>query len=168
MSPLGLVFLAVASVGWGLNFPIMKHLLTEWPPLSSRGLCGIVGAAALALIALARRERLGVPRAMWLRLLLVSMLTIGGWVAFMGLALLWLSASEAAVLGISIPVWVAFLAWPILGERLSLLRARLADGRARRHRRADRRQRLRGQHREAAGHIVRAGGRGVRRRSAPC
>ena len=50
---------------------------------------------------------------MWLRLLLVSMLTIGGWVAFMGLALLWLNASEAAVLGISIPVWVAFLAWPI-------------------------------------------------------
>ena len=27
------------------------------------------------------------------------------------------------MLGISIPVWVAFLAWPILGERLSLLRA---------------------------------------------
>lgn len=123
ISPLGFVFLTVASLGWGLNFPIMKHLLTEWPPLSSRGLCGIVGAAALALIALARRERLGVPPRMWLRLLLVSILTIGGWVAFMGLALLWLSASEAAVLGISIPVWVAFLAWPILGERLSLLRA---------------------------------------------
>jgi probable blue pigment (indigoidine) exporter len=123
ISPLGLVFLVIASVGWGLNFPIMKHLLTEWPPLSSRGLCGIAGAAALALIALARRERLGVPPRMWLRLLLVSVLTIGGWVAFMGLALLWLSASEAAVLGISIPVWVAFLAWPILGERLSLLRA---------------------------------------------
>jgi probable blue pigment (indigoidine) exporter len=45
-SPLGLVLLAVTSVGWGLNFPIMKHLLTEWPPLSSRGLCGIAGAAA--------------------------------------------------------------------------------------------------------------------------
>ena len=123
LSPLGLVLLAIASVGWGLNFPIMKHLLTEWPPLSSRGLSGIVGAAALALFALARRQTLRVPRRMWLRLLLVSMLTIGGWVAFMGLALLWLSASEAAVLGISIPVWVAFLARPILGERLSPLRA---------------------------------------------
>jgi len=123
ISPLGLVFLAVASVGWGLNFPIMKHLLTEWPPLSSRGLSGLVGAAALAMIALVRQQQLGVPRPMWLRLLLVSTLSIGGWVAFMGLALLWLSASEAAVLGISIPVWVAFLAWPILGERLSLLRA---------------------------------------------
>ena len=122
MSPLGLVVLVIASVGWGLNFPIMKHLLTEWPPLSSRGLCGIVGAAALALIALARQQTLRVPQGMWLRLLLVSTLSLGGWVAFMGLALLWLSASEAAVLGISIPVWVAFLAWPILGERLSLPR----------------------------------------------
>ena len=123
ISPLGLVFLAVTSVGWGLNFPIMKNLLSEWPPLSSRGLCGIIGAAALALIAVARRQSLSVPRPMWSRLLLVSLLTIGGWVAFMGLALLWLNASEAAVLGISIPVWVALLAWPILGERLSPVRA---------------------------------------------
>src|SRR4051812_22478258 len=123
ISPLGLVFLTVASVGWGLNFPIMKHLLTEWPPLSSRGLCGIVGAAALALLAASRGQTLRVPTQMWSRLLLVSLLTIGGWVAFMGLALLWLNASEAAVLGITVPVWVALLAWPILGERLSPLRA---------------------------------------------
>jgi drug/metabolite transporter (DMT)-like permease len=123
ISPLGLIFLGVASVGWGLNFPIMKHLLTEWPPLSSRGLCGIVGAVALAVIALARQQPLRVPPRMWLRLTLVSLLSIGGWTAFMGLALLWLKASEAAVLGISIPVWVAFLAWPILGERLSPVRA---------------------------------------------
>jgi len=123
MPPLGLGFLAVASVGRGLNFPIMKHLLTEWPPLSSRGLCGIVGAAALASIACAKQQQLSVPRRMWLRLLLVSTLQIGGWIAFMGLAFLWLSASEAAVLGISIPVWVAFVAWPVLGERLSPLRA---------------------------------------------
>jgi drug/metabolite transporter (DMT)-like permease len=40
-----------------------------------------------------------------------------------GLALLWLDAREAAVLAISIPVWVSLLAWPVLGERLSLVRA---------------------------------------------
>src|SRR3979490_3528880 len=92
ISPLGLIFLAVASVGWGLNFPIMKHLLTEWPPLSSRGLCGIVGAAALALVAFARRQQLSVPRHLWLRLLLVSTLQIGSWTGFMGLWLLLLHA----------------------------------------------------------------------------
>ncbi|HAR29108.1 MAG TPA: EamA family transporter [Bradyrhizobium sp.] len=123
LSPLGLAFLVVASTGWGLNFPIMKFLLTEWPPLSSRGLCGVVGAAGLALVAVARGQRLCVPDGMWLRLALVSTLSIGGRVASMGLALIWLRASEAAVLGISIPVWVALVAWPVLGERVSLPRA---------------------------------------------
>ena len=123
ISPLGFVLLVIASVGWGLNFPIMKHLLTEWPPLSSRGLCGILGAVALAMIAVLRQQSLRVPDKMRLHLVLVSTLTIGGWVAFMGIALLWLNASEAAVLGISMPVWVALLARPILGERLSLVRA---------------------------------------------
>ena len=41
----------------------------------------------------------------------------------MGLAILWLDAREAAMLAISIPVWVSLLAWPVLGERLSLVRA---------------------------------------------
>ncbi|MCA6101845.1 DMT family transporter [Bradyrhizobium australafricanum] len=123
LSPLGLAFLVVASIGWGLNFPIMKFLLTEWPPLSSRGLCGVVGAVALGLVALVWGQTLRVPDGMWLRLALVSTLSIGGWVASMGLALIWLRASEAAVLGISIPVWVALVAWPVLGERVSLPRA---------------------------------------------
>jgi probable blue pigment (indigoidine) exporter len=123
LSPLGLAFLVVASTGWGLNFPIMKFLLTEWPPLSSRGLCGVVGAIALALVAVARGQPVRVPDGMRLRLALVSTLSIGGWVASMGLALIWLRASEAAVLGISIPVWVALVAWPVLGERVSLPRA---------------------------------------------
>jgi probable blue pigment (indigoidine) exporter len=123
ISPLGLVFLAVTSLGWGLNFPIMKYLLSEWPPLSARGLSGIVGAAALALIAALQRQRLAVPRELWFRLVTVSLLTITSWVAFMGLALVWLDAREAAVLAISVPVWVALLAWPVLGERMSAARA---------------------------------------------
>lgn len=123
ISPLGLTFLAVTSIGWGLNFPIMKYILSEWPPLSARGLSGIVGAAALALVALLQRQRLAVPSGMRLRLVLVSLLTISSWVAFMGLALVWLDAREAAVLAISVPVWVALLAWPVLGERLTALRA---------------------------------------------
>src|SRR5674476_1404557 len=52
ISPLGFLFLGITSVGWGLNFPIMKNLLTEWPPLSSRGLCGAGDAAQPA-----RRQR---------------------------------------------------------------------------------------------------------------
>ena len=111
----GVAFLVAASIGWGINFPIMKNLLTEWPPLSSRGLAGVAGALALAAFALYRKQSLGVPRAMWLRLLLVSLLTMAAWTAFMGLALVWLSGSEAAVMSTSLPVWAAFLAVALVG-----------------------------------------------------
>jgi drug/metabolite transporter (DMT)-like permease len=40
----------------------------------------------------------------------------------MGLALLWLPASEAALIAYTMPVWASLLAWPILGERPTLLR----------------------------------------------
>lgn len=119
---IGVAFLIATSIGWGINFPIMKNLLTEWPPLSARGLSAGAGALALAVFAIQRGQKLSVPRHLWLRLLLVSLLTITSWVAFMGLALLWLSASEAAILSMSVPVWAAIFAWPILGERFSVLR----------------------------------------------
>lgn len=122
LSSVGIVLLVATATGWGINFPIMKHLLTEWPPLSSRGLTAAAGALALALAAVASRQRLRVPRHLWLRLLLVSVLTITSWVACMGLALLWLNAGEAAILSMSLPLWASLLAWPILGERLTLRR----------------------------------------------
>ena len=40
----------------------------------------------------------------------------------MGLALLWLPASEAALIAYTLPIWASLLAWPVLGERPNLLR----------------------------------------------
>ncbi len=118
----GYLLLLVTSLGWGLNWPVTKRLLAELPPLSLRGLSGIVGAALLALLALALRQSLRVPRAQWPRLVLLSVLNVTSWMALMGLALVYLPASEAAVMAYTMPVWAAALAWPILGERISLLR----------------------------------------------
>lgn len=123
MTPAGLIFLGITSLSWGLNFPVMKIILTEWPPLAARGISGVVGAVGLALVALALGQNLRVPRHLWLRLIGISILTVSGWAALMGLALVWLPASEAAVIAISITVWVALMAWPVLGERISPVRA---------------------------------------------
>ncbi len=59
---------------------------------------------------------------MWPRLVLAALLNVGGWMVLMGLALLWLPASEAALIAYTMPVWASLLAWPILGERPKLLR----------------------------------------------
>lgn len=118
----GLVLLATASIAWGLNWPVSKALLAQWPPLSARGSTGIVGALLLAGIAVWRGESLRVPRSQWLRLCILAALNVFGWMAFVGLSLLWLPAGEAAVIAFTMPVWAAGLAWLILGERLSVQR----------------------------------------------
>ena len=122
IAPVGLLFLAITSVGWGLNWPVMKLLLTELPPLSVRGGSGLAGALLLAGFAMWRGESLRVPSSQWGRLVLLAMLNVFGWMALMGLALLWLPAGEAAVIAYTMPIWATVLAWLVLGERMSARR----------------------------------------------
>src|SRR5262249_54764285 len=65
---------------------------------------------------------LKVPADQWPRLIISAILNVALWVAVMSYALLWLPASEAVVIAYTMPVWTALLAWPLLGERLTLLR----------------------------------------------
>jgi drug/metabolite transporter (DMT)-like permease len=122
ITPAGLMFLAITSVGWGFNWPVTKYLLSELPPLTMRGSTGVVGAALLAGLALLSGQSLRVPSGMWFRVVLAAALNVGCWMTLMGLALLWLPASEAALIAYTMPVWASMLAWPILGERPNLLR----------------------------------------------
>jgi drug/metabolite transporter (DMT)-like permease len=116
------MFLAITSVGWGFNWPVTKYLLNELPPLTMRGTTGVIGASLLALLAVVSGQSLRVPRELWPRLVLAAFLNVACWMALMGLALLWLPASEAALIAYTMPVWASILAWPILGERPNLLR----------------------------------------------
>src|SRR6202795_2035130 len=97
IAPAGLMFLAITSVGWGFNWPVTKYLLSELPPLTLRGATGVVGAALLALLAVMRGQSLRVPREIWPRLILAGTLNVAAWMVLMGLGLLWLPASEAAL-----------------------------------------------------------------------
>jgi drug/metabolite transporter (DMT)-like permease len=116
------MFLAITSVGWGFNWPVTKYLLGELPPLTLRGGTGVIGALLLAALAIVRGESLKIDRALWPRLMLAALLNVTGWMVLMGLALLWLPASETALIAYTMPVWAAILAWPVLGERPTLLR----------------------------------------------
>ena len=123
LAPAGLMFLAITSVGWGFNWPVTKFLLGELPPLTLRGITGVIGAALLAALALARGQNLKVDRKLWPRLMLAALLNVTGWMVLMGLALLWLPASETALIAYTMPVWASLLAWPVLGERPTWLRS---------------------------------------------
>ena len=122
IAPAGLMFLAITSVGWGFNWPVTKYLIGEIPPLTLRGVTGVVGALLLAAFAILRGQSLKVAEGQWPRLIMAAILNVTGWMVLMGLALLWLPASEAALIAYTMPVWAALLAWPVLGEQPTVLR----------------------------------------------
>ena len=59
---IGSLCLGVTAFGWALNWPLMKLLLQQWPPLFARGLAGVAAALILIGIAKARGQPLEVPR----------------------------------------------------------------------------------------------------------
>ena len=59
---IGFLCLGVTAFGWALNWPLMKLLLQQWPPLFARGLAGVAAALILFGIAKARGQPLEVPR----------------------------------------------------------------------------------------------------------
>jgi drug/metabolite transporter (DMT)-like permease len=109
--------LAVTALGWGINWPVMKVLLREWPPLSARGLAGTAAALGLALLAQLRGERLIAPRAKFGRLLIAAATNVTAWMGLGTMCMVWLSVTEGALLVYTMPIWATLFAWPILGER---------------------------------------------------
>jgi len=118
----GLACLAVTAIGWGLNWPILKILLTEMPPLTARGLAGLLAALALAGFAILRGIPLSVPRGKRLRLLAAALLNVTAWMGLATMGLLYLGAGEGAMICYTMPAWTALAAWPVLGERPSARR----------------------------------------------
>jgi drug/metabolite transporter (DMT)-like permease len=114
--------LLVTTVSWGLNWPVIKFLLSVLPPFSVRVLAGVLGVATGFALALWRRERLMPPPGQWGRLTLSALLNFSSFMVSSTMALIWLKASEAVVIAYTLPIWASLLAWPVLGERPTALR----------------------------------------------
>ncbi len=113
----GFALLAVTACAWGLNWPVMKFILSELPPFTSRTIGAALGLAFALLLAWTRGERLRPPRDQLWPLAVFASLNYGGFSVFTTIALVWLRASEAVVITYTLPIWAGLLAWPILGER---------------------------------------------------
>jgi drug/metabolite transporter (DMT)-like permease len=118
----GLLLLAALALGWGFNWPVMKVVLSEVPPLYFRGSCLLLGGLGILAIARAGGGSIRVLRCRWGRLALVTVTNIIGWnvLAIYGVGLL--PSGRAALLGYTMPLWSVLLSVWILGERLTVRR----------------------------------------------
>jgi drug/metabolite transporter (DMT)-like permease len=117
---IGIVCVVLTALGWGLNWPATKYLLTACPPLSARGVSGVVAGLVLFGVAASCGETLVVPRYLWGRLAAAALLNVTVWMGFTTASLVWLPAGQAATLAYTMPIWTVLLAWPLLGERPNL------------------------------------------------
>ena len=113
----GLALLAITAIGWGLNWPAIKFVLADWPPLFSRGVAGTAAAVLLALLCVMRRESLRVPAAAFAPLAAASFTNVFSWMGFTTIAMKYLSVAEASLLVYTMPIWVTLLSWPLLGAK---------------------------------------------------
>jgi drug/metabolite transporter (DMT)-like permease len=114
---IGSLCLLVTAVGWALNWPLMKLLLQQWPPLFARGLAGACASLILATLALARSEPLAVPREAIPRLLFATFTNVFAWMGLGTVAMNYVTVGEGALLAYTMPIWAMLFAWPVLHTR---------------------------------------------------
>ena len=109
---------ALIGVLWGLNWPTVKLLLTEVPPLTLRAF-GFT-SAAVALIAIARGlgHRLKPAPGEAVSLVLTSLFLLFGFNILTALGQLFTAASEAVIIAFTMPAMTAVLSVIFLGEDL--------------------------------------------------
>jgi drug/metabolite transporter (DMT)-like permease len=122
-SRFGLVLLALLTLGWGFNWPIMKIVLSEVPPLTFRAVCLLAGGIGVLLLARLAGQSLIVPRRYWKHLLALTACNIIGWNVFVVYGVALLPSGRAALLGYTMPLWSMSLSVWLLDERITLPRA---------------------------------------------
>ena len=127
------MILMVTMIGllWGLNWPAVKFLLTELPPVTLRAVAFTFAAALLAVIARARGETF-LPEAREIPAILATgLFLIFGFNVLTAIGQTLTETSKAAIIAYTMPALTAGLAALMLGERLDRRRlAALAIGTA--------------------------------------
>ena len=112
------LLLLALTIGWGINWPIMKIGVQDLPPLAFRTLCMLIGlpviwmaarwqGASLAL----RADQIGPV----LRLAIPNMLL---WHMLIILGVKLLSSGRAAILGYTMPAWAVLFGLLFFGQRI--------------------------------------------------
>lgn len=104
-----LATLVVLTLVWGLNWPVMKLGVTEFPPLSFRALSIVLGIPVLGLALVLLKVPFHVPRRFWPELALLTVTNMLIWHICIIFAVKALSSGRAAILGYTMPIFSAVI-----------------------------------------------------------
>lgn len=115
-----LLLLGICWFAWGFSYPMTRIALDGIDPWTCRAF--VMLAAGILMLAVARLQRhsLSIPRHQWRDLVIAAACNMSIFQVGMTFGILLLSAGRTAVIVYTMPLWAAFLAVPLLGERITL------------------------------------------------
>lgn len=119
LSTEGILLLIGLAIGWGINWPIMKFIIAEIPPLSFRGFCLMLGGFGILGVARFSGLSLRIPIGYTQKILWVCLLNIIGWNVFATYGLSFLPAGRSALLGYTMPIWAVLLSLWVLRDKFT-------------------------------------------------
>jgi drug/metabolite transporter (DMT)-like permease len=114
-----LMLILIVTCSWGINYPIMKFVVMQYPPATFRTLTFILGTLAIGLYAVWKGESLRVPLSeRWLTLKL-SIPNMVLWHLGLVYGLTLLGSGRTAIIGYTMPVWTLLASVVFFSERLT-------------------------------------------------
>ncbi len=119
--PLAHAFLpiAVLTLIWGCNWPVLKMGVMELAPLTFRSLTLPFAAIGLLLVSRLSGDSIRIPRAWWGRVAILALFNIAGWNGFVLFGVQQLPAGRSAILAYTMPVWATLISIALLHEPLN-------------------------------------------------
>ena len=114
-----LMLVAVVTLVWGTNwslFPLVVRELSVW---TFRAVALFFCGAVLLGLAKLRGQSLAVPRSSWGVMVGITLIYLVVWNIAITYSAILMPSGQSAVLGFTMPLWAAIIAWLFLGERLS-------------------------------------------------
>ena len=104
-----LVVLVLLTLAWGINWPVMKVGVTDYPPLTFRMISIWLGLPVLAAALVAMKVPFRIERRHWPQLVWLAATNMFVWHACIILAVRTLSSGRAAILGYTMPIFSAVI-----------------------------------------------------------
>ncbi len=114
-----LILLALLTMFWELDWPVMKISVREYPPLTFRLLCMLGGIAVIWLAARFQKAPLAIPQGQVLTVLKLAIPNMFIWHALIIIGVRMLSSGRAAILGYTMPAWAVIAGLVFFRDRIS-------------------------------------------------
>ena len=113
------ILLVLLTLFWGVNWPIMKIGVREFPPMTFRTLCMLLGLPAIWIAARMQNASLRIPSGQIKTLIRLTIPNMLLWHVLVILGVKMLSSGRAAILGYTMPVWAVLCGRLFFGERVT-------------------------------------------------